>query len=563
MKTVPQAILCLLVLLLSSLAPVAVLAQGTPVSTATAEVTVLQQHNTPDGLNATLRINVRKDAFLSSRQPDSNFGGNSELRFGWSGSVYEAMRLLIEFDISAIPRNAVINKAELFIFQVGVTPGGDRAMDYRAQFMRSAWDEYQVTWNNANYLGGDALPVGSVDAGIGWKTTDVTNLVKTWYSGARSNHGLLVMGDEVPNNNRMREFAAREQGGNAPYIIVDYTVVCDTIAPSANVAPLPAFSLGLFLVSWSGTDSAPSNCKSSGIASYDVEYRINGSGWHQWKNHTQDTSNHFKNWAENNDLVELRARATDHAGNVQTLGSPQASTRIDTEPPTVIVNPLPATTAAQSFIVTWSGVDNLSGIDHFDVQRRENGGSWEMVLEETRQTAYQVTGAQNGVTYDFRIRATDAVGNGDEWPNDPQTFTTVTTNATATMVPFIPNILKPTAPVTSSFTVNWGGTAAAGVPITAYEIYYQYNSGAWQKWETFPAAQFSAPFPYLQLGLGDGLYAFEAVAINSAGQREPQNSRAEAAMLVDLANAVQPAAYLPLITDQGNAVLVHQAAPVE
>lgn len=550
-----QLLRFLLVLVLISTTPLVVQAQQAPASAATPEVRVLQQQNTPNGVNTTLRINVRKDAFLSSRQPDTNFGSNNELRLGWSSSVYEAMRLIIEFDMGVIPRNAVINKAELFIYQLGVTPGGDSPMSYRAQYMRAAWEEGQVTWNNANYLGGDSLPLGHVDSGIGWKTAEVTSLVKSWYSGARANHGLIVTGDEVPANNRMREFAAREQSGSAPYILIDYTVACDTSAPAASVDPLPAFSPGTFEVTWRGTDGAPSGCQASGIAAYDVDYRINGGGWHRWKSQTTATANAFKNWAENNDLVELRVRAIDHVGNVQAFGNPQASTRIDTEPPSVTVTPLPATTHTRFFTLAWGGTDHLSGINHYDVQWRENGGVWEMLLEETKQTSYQITGAQNGVTYEFRLRATDGAGNSDEWPNTPQTFTTISANPVATAIPFNPGIIKPTAPVTTSFVLNWSVAAPAGVPVSSYDIYYQYNDGPWQKWQTVATTQLSVQVPYQQLGAGDGLYGFEVIAIDSTGQREPQRFKAEAAMLVDLADAVQPGSYLPVIINSSNTVV--------
>jgi len=535
----------------------------TPAGNSPDGVTVLAEQATPAGTNTIIRINVRKDAFIASRQPDTNFGGNQELRLGWNTGTYEAMRILIEFDIAAIPRNAIVHNAQLHIFQLGVTPGGDRPMGYRAQYMRSAWDEGGVTWNNANYLGGENLQLRDVDAGIGWKQADVTNLVKSWYSGAQTNHGLIVIGDETASANRMREFTARESS-NSPYITIDYTVVCDTSAPAARVQPLPTFSPGLFTVSWSGTDSAPTGCQASGVATYDVEYRINGGGWHRWKSQTTALSNSFKDWAANGDFVEFRSRAVDHAGNVQALNDAQASTRIDTEPPQVIVTPLPAVTVAQTIVIAWRGVDNLSGIAHYDVQWRENGGSWEMLLEETAQTAYQITGVRNGVTYDFRVRATDQVGNGDEWPNTPQASTTVSTNAVATILPFNPPILKPTAPITTSFVLNWTGVASIGVPITAYDIYYQYNGGAWQLWQTLPANQISIAFPYQQLGLGDGAFGFEAIAINSTGQREPQSFKAEAVMLIDLADAIQPRLYLPFIAEQRNAVAADdQAASAE
>src|SRR3954453_12635931 len=84
--------------------------------------------------------------------------------------------------------------------------------------------------------------------------------------------------------------------------------------------------------------------------------------------------------------------------------------------------------------------------------------------------SFQVTGAQNGGTYDFRSRATDNVGNAGEWPDDPQTSTTVTTNPVATVLPFNPSILKPTAPITTSFMVNWVGVSGGSSPIASFDI---------------------------------------------------------------------------------------------
>lgn len=546
--------LILLLLIACSLLPTALHAQENTLPDHP-NVTVLSQTETPEGINTTLRINVHKDAFLSSLQPDANFGGTRDLRLGWNNGGFNAMRILIEFDIAAIPRNAVINSATLFIFQTGVVPGGDRNMDYRAQFMRTAWDERGVTWNNANYLGGDALPLGSVDSTPGWKNTNVTDIVRTWYSGGRANNGLIVIGDETPENNRMRIFSSREEGGSAPYIVLDYTIGCDTTPPSASVTSMPNFSPGYFTVNWSGTDSAPSGCSPSGIANFDVDYRINGSSWHRWLTQTRDTSSQFRNWANNGDRVDFRARAVDNAGNVQSFSGTQTTTRIDTEPPTVTVNPLPPTTPSQFFTLSWMGRDNLSGIANYDVQWRENGGDWHMLLQQTPLTSFQITGAESGVTYDFRIRATDNVGNSGNWPDTPQTGTTVLTTPQATVLPFNPSILKPTAPITTSFMVNWGGTSVQSAPIANVEIYYQFNNGQWQLWQTFPGGQVSSQFNFASMGLGDGSYGFEAVAINATGQREVQNYRAEAVMLVDLADAIHPSAYMPIVPNYYNSVV--------
>lgn len=548
------ATFCILVLLIAGLLPLPVQAQTPEEEIPVAETTVVEQYAAPDGIHTVIRIGVQKDAFISSSQPDRNFGGDPLLRLGWSRDLYNAMRILIQFDISGIPTHSSVNSATLYIYQAVVIPSGENTnMGYRSQFMGQPWDEFGVTWNNANYLGGDVLSQRDVDSNIGWKSVDVTNVVKTWQSGARPNYGLIVTGDETSLAARERYFYSHERS-DGPYIEVDYSSqsTCDTIAPVASIVPLPTFSPGEFPVTWSATDSAPSNCNPSGVASYDVEYRINGSDWHSWKNQTQATTNHFKNWAANNDFVEFRARATDNAGNVQPYGNPQTSTRIDTVPPQTNVNPLPAVTTSSTFILSWNGSDNLSGVANYDVQWRENSGDWQTLLEESTQTSYQVTGAQSGVTYDFRVRATDNVGNSAEWTDQPQASTQIAATAVATVSPFVPSILKPTAPVTNTFPVRW--TLSAGGVASAVQIYFQYGNSPWILWQSFPSSQTSALFPFQGLGLGDGVYGFEAVAIGVNGEREPQNSLAEATMLVDLANAVHPTAFVPVVTNEFNAV---------
>ena len=134
--------------------------------------------------------------------------------------------------------------------------------------------------------------------------------------------------------------------------------------------PLPQFEPGQFEVTWTGYDVAPSGCKPSGIANYDIQYRINGGSWVTWKTRTTATSQTFKNYASNGQFVEFRARATDNAGNVAAYTNPQASTTIDTVPPVATVNPLPAVTVYPTFQVTWSGTDNLSGVANYDVEFR-------------------------------------------------------------------------------------------------------------------------------------------------------------------------------------------------
>ena len=129
-----------------------------------------------------------------------------------------------------------------------------------------------------------------------------------WVSGQETNHGVIVTGDETVSRNRSRVFATREVGGQAPYLQINYTANCDTIAPTATISPLPQWSPGGFRVYWTGKDTAPSGCQPSGIANYDIQYRINGNDWVDWKKRTEATDQFFKDYAPNAAFVEFRAR---------------------------------------------------------------------------------------------------------------------------------------------------------------------------------------------------------------------------------------------------------------
>jgi len=515
------------------------------VTTPPDEVTI-QRTDDPTVVRTTRRIYVSEDSYLSSGFPNSNFGSSVDLNLGWQNGGQNAMRMIIKFDVGQIPHNAIIRSARLHIYQYVIIPNNDGNMDFKAQFMRQNWSEGGVTWNNANYLGGDQLPFGSIPPQFGYISGDASQMIKSWVSGAHPNYGLLVTGDETPSRNRSRLFNSRETG-NPPYIDVEYDVHCDTIAPTANVEPLSAFNPGLFLVKWNGQDHAPSGCPPSGIANYDVQYRINGGSWVHWKDRTTSTENHFKNYAPNGAFVELTARATDHAGNIGAYPGTQASTTIDSQAPTATMNPLPQFTASPNFMVSWAGNDHGgSGVRSYNVQFRVDSGDWNMLIENTPQTSYQITGAREFSTYEFRVQATDNVDNVSPWPPRPQTYTVIFFQPIAAVEEFNPAVLKPTAPVTDRFPVNWIGLTPPGTTITQYTIYYRYNNEPMKEWQTFPGTQTSADFPYQQLGYGDGVFSFNAKATDNQGQTG-EIIAPDASIAVDLANKIHPIAYLPII----------------
>ena len=283
--------------------PAPVAAQETQADSSNPNVVILDQVTGEESVTASIQIFASKDSYIASGFPNNNFGGLPNLNIGWDGGGANAMRLLVQFDVSVIPKGAVIDSAQFYAYQQTINPPGDGSMNFRAQYLTQGWSESGVTWNNANYLGGQSLPLGDIPGSIGWVSGGATDVVRAWVSGSQANNGLMLTGDETPSLNRWRAFRLCE-AGSGPYLIVNYEVNCDTVPPQASVNSLPPYSTGEFVVTWGGTDYAPAGCTPSGIRNYDVEYRINGGSWQQWKKQTTATSNTFKNQAPDGALVD-------------------------------------------------------------------------------------------------------------------------------------------------------------------------------------------------------------------------------------------------------------------
>ena len=108
------------------------------------------------------------------------------------------------------------------------------------------------------------------------------------------------------------------------------------------------------------------------------------------------------------------------------------------------MTPLPNTRQRTYFTMNWSGTDNLSGVNNYDLQVRGQRRQLADIGGGHHADLVQVTGAQANATYDFRVRATDNVGNVQDYPENPQATTTIRDYPESTVLPFQPPIVKPT-----------------------------------------------------------------------------------------------------------------------
>ncbi|MCK4714697.1 MAG: hypothetical protein KAT35_03920, partial [Candidatus Aenigmarchaeota archaeon] len=118
---------------------------------------------------------------------------------------------------------------------------------------------------------------------------------------------------------------------------------------------------------------------------------------------------------------EISVTAYDLVGNPSDPA--EKAITIDTEPPVASIDPLSEYMNTTSFELEWSGTDDLSGIEHYEVCINTNGADctspttgWDN-LSSTSET---FTGS-HGKTYYFRIRAEDAAENTGTWSSQENT----------------------------------------------------------------------------------------------------------------------------------------------
>lgn len=107
-------------------------------------------------------------------------------------------------------------------------------------------------------------------------------------------------------------------------------------------------------------------------------------------------------------------------------GLVDARQAVDSTPPQSQVHILPALQHRESFVVSWSGSDENSGLRSYDIQFRDGAGglwqNWRLGVSDTQALFF----GSFGHTYYFRARARDRAANVEPYPpGDGDTHTTL------------------------------------------------------------------------------------------------------------------------------------------
>ncbi|HEY4784487.1 MAG TPA: DNRLRE domain-containing protein [Bacteroidales bacterium] len=145
----------------------------------------------PDGSNG-------KDAVIESIIPDQNNGGTSLFTlFAWTtNGEFDTARSLIEFNLSYIPPQTKIKKAELSLYWKPFGNLTDQTGENAFSIYRitQPWDEATVTWNNQPSTTDlyKVMVPKSTSIDQSYLNIDVTYLVQDMIDDPSTNYGFML-----------------------------------------------------------------------------------------------------------------------------------------------------------------------------------------------------------------------------------------------------------------------------------------------------------------------------------------------------------------------------------
>lgn len=211
----------------------AVIAVFVVASLASAEAAHAQASGVPGVVAAaaeatTLTLPAVQDTYVDSMTPGVAFAEDTTLRVARNGiTAIVAQRTYLDFDLSAIPRGALVQSAALDLYQS--RGSADAVLLYR---VGEAWDATKTTWNNQppSVTLGAWRPPATENEVVTYADDALTALVQEWVNAPTRAFGLML--DSGAPVNDLREFHSLENASRqSPQLRVTFVLppirVCD------------------------------------------------------------------------------------------------------------------------------------------------------------------------------------------------------------------------------------------------------------------------------------------------------------------------------------------------
>lgn len=165
----------------------------------------------------TVQLFPVKDAFIREGIKTLNYGTEQTAIVGYSKELNEIYRTFLGFDLSQLPENIAVEKAEVKLYNISKQPLSHQVGLYSSA---SVWTEYGITWNNQpeieSFIDGEGIGTSE-----DYVSFDATNIVSNWYDGIETNNGFILkaLNESIQ---QYEQFYTRENLTNKPILEVTY-----------------------------------------------------------------------------------------------------------------------------------------------------------------------------------------------------------------------------------------------------------------------------------------------------------------------------------------------------
>ena len=332
--------------------------------------------------------------------------------------------------------------------------------------------------------------------------------------GSQIGDAYNAQGDNIPENFTHVDNTAvngtqywYQVGASRGFQTGTVTVGTNVVGPRTPMAEVPAAPATPSAPSVSEVDHDSLSASWSavtGATSYNVRWRVSGSG-SSWSSGTSSgTSRSYKRPHASSTTYEVQIQAVNSGGTSDWSSSGTGTTAT---PPTNAPSTPSAPSVSQidhdSLSVSWSSV---TGATSYGVRYRVNGSGDTYSTASSSGTSITINGLSASTTYEVQIQARNSVGNSD-WSSSG----TGSTGPPLVVVPGSVSSLAVSNISHDQFTISWAAPSSGGSP-TGYHVQYKRDDAT-----NYTSAS-DAISPSTVTGLNSNTdYDIQVRAYNSAG----------------------------------------------
>jgi len=166
------------------------------------------------GKTVKVTLGAAADSYADSMYPKQAYGNRLVLYVGNSVDRAQNLsgpaRIYVQFDISAVPKGALVISAEILLYQM-YAPAS--AQTYEVRIVRSPWKEFAMNWTTQP--SSDAAAISSAVAPAAkavWVSWNVTSAVQGWVNGGSPDYGFMIriQNEQKGASNEASGFYSRE-----------------------------------------------------------------------------------------------------------------------------------------------------------------------------------------------------------------------------------------------------------------------------------------------------------------------------------------------------------------